>query len=444
MRDHHSKLQSQKVLVIGLGVSGRSAAQYLLNRGALVWGVDKNPAQIQDTNLISKGLHFIQENEPFEIEPFDLVVVSPGIASTHPHYQAALRARKEIIGEVELACRDVKKKLLGITGTNGKTTTTLLVTHVLNEADQSVCAVGNIGLPITTELDQKTAEIFVVELSSFQLETMKSPVFDAGVILNITYDHLDRYPNFEEYARVKISLKNFLKPGGSLYVEYNCFQKFCGLFDGFNPMTYGYSPHSILYTDQFYVFFKDKIEYILPPSYRGKVSHDVENILAAYALCAEMGIKPDQFLRALQSFKKPSHRLEFVREINGVTYYNDSKATNIDAVLRAVACLKKEIILIAGGVDKGAPYTPWIASFIKQVKYVFAIGQAAEKIKIDLQKAVPVEICSSFEEAILKASQQAKSGQIVLLSPGCSSYDMFRDYAERGDKFKNIVNNLLL
>lgn len=445
-----SEMKNKKVLVVGLGLSGRSAAKFLLKRGATVCGVDRNLELITNhqevLELVQGGLLALHEPEHLDIGQFDLVVVSPGIPPTNPYYVAAQKAGIEIIGEIELACRFLDQPFLAVTGTNGKTTTTLLIAHVLNENRKMACALGNVGVPLTSELDSSefglVDHILVVELSSFQLETLNKKVVDAGVILNITPDHLDRYPNMQAYAAAKLHLKDCLKPNGKLYIFESTYNEFRDLLKGYKPLTYGYSPSCTFYTDKEQVYYKKNVEYFLPQHYRGLESHDVENMIAAYALCKEMGITPEQFLNALATFKKPAHRLEFVCSFRGVAYYDDSKGTNIDAVIRAVDALQGEIILIAGGVDKGAAYTPWIKAFAGRVKCVFAIGQAASKIKQDLSMSLTVEERPTLEDAVKDATTLAKPGQVVLLSPGCSSFDMFRDYAHRGEEFQRIVNML--
>lgn len=445
-----SELENKKVLVIGLGVSGRAAVRFLLKRKAIVYGVERNQEMLvshpEILELIQQGLFAKHESASIDLQQFDLVVVSPGVPPDHPYYSGAKQAGLEVIGEIELACRFINQPLLAVTGTNGKTTTTLLVAHILNESGKIARALGNIGVPLTSELDSSTfgleGQILVVELSSFQLETLYSPVVDAGVILNITPDHLDRYPDMQAYAEAKLRLKNCLKPNGSLFIFEPTLHEFGELLEGFKPQTYGYSSSCDYYTDKEYVYSQGRREYLLPEEYRGLESHDVENMMAAFALCKTMGVTAEQFIKAFITFKKPSHRLEFVRSFKDVAYYDDSKGTNIDAVIRAVHSLKGEILLIAGGVDKGAAYTPWIDAFAGRVKCVFAIGQASLKIKNDLSASLPVEECSTLEAAVKVAASVAKPGQVVLLSPGCSSFDMFRDYAHRGEEFKRIVNTL--
>lgn len=441
-------LKGKNVLVIGLGLSGQAAAKFLLKRGAIVVGADRNNDLLEHdgkvAELCSLGMETLHDSLELDLKRFDLVVVSPGVPHTHPYYQQAKDLGIEIIGEIELACRDITKKCVGITGTNGKTTVTLLVAHVLNSAGRKAQALGNVGVPLTTAVDESSdtdVEVFVIELSSFQLETLKHPFLDAGVLLNITPDHLDRYATMQEYALAKICLKSSLKSNAKFFVEEKCLQDFKPLFGKGKFLSYGYSGNCHVHTDTHAVFIDQKQMFLLPEQYR-KRSHDLENLMAAYALCDALGISPSQFLSGLNTFKKPSHRIEFVRTVSDVHYYDDSKGTNIDAVVRAVDTLGGSIVLIAGGVDKGFPYTAWIESFGGKVRSICAIGQSAVKIKKDLEKSITVDLFGSLEDAVRHASKVASPGDKVLLSPGCSSFDMFKDYAHRGKEFQRIVNAL--
>lgn len=447
-------MKGKKVLVVGLGISGLSAAWFLKLQGADVVGVDRNAGLLEENQEIIKlqqlGVKVLSEMEVDSgfSNNFDLVVMSPGIAPDNRLYTDAVRNKIEIIGEVELACRNIRKQpFVGITGTNGKTTVTMLVGHILNFNGMAAKVLGNIGVPLTQEITTLKNEIVVCELSSYQLETMQTPVMDAAVLLNITPDHLDRYKKMEDYAMAKLRIGNCLKPGGVLYIENSCYQTYGHLLNKLGVSenlvkTFGYSPDCEIYTDLKAIYYKENIEFILPLQYRDRASHDLENIMAAYALCRKIGIDPDGFGRALNVFQKPPHRIEFVRTIGGVSYFDDSKGTNIDAVIRAVEAMKGQVILIAGGLDKGSSYSPWISAFRDKVSAICVIGQAKEKIAEELSNKFNVVRCQTLEEAVLISTTLAKEGDNVLLSPGCASFDMFKDYAHRGDEFKRIVNNL--
>ncbi len=423
-----------KILVIGLGKSGLAAYELLYNEGNEVVGVDDNAALVEKLTLEGKNVH----RNP-AVQDFDRIILSPGVPPANFFYQEAVRLGKEIVGEAELALSRLKNPCAAITGTNGKTTVTLLVEHILKASGKKAKALGNVGTPLTSYLkEHDSRDIIVLELSSFQLETMKTPVIDAGIILNITPDHLDRYTTMEEYALAKCRMQDLIKLGGSFWVHQSLVQEFRPLLKS-NYQTYGTDSQSDCWTDKMSLMTGEKIETILPIRYRSLGDHESENVLAAWIICKTFGVGPETFVAALETFKKPAHRIEFVASLNGVDFFNDSKGTNIDATIKAVEAMKGKVILIAGGVDKGSSYQPWKKSFAGKVKTVVAIGQAASKIAQELAPEFEVEIVSTLEDAVQRACAGAKAGEIVLLSPGCSSYDMFRDYAHRGDEFKKFV-----
>jgi len=440
-------MDKQKALVLGMGLSGRSSANLLLKQGFSVFGHDQNKTLLDENEEIallkSKGLVTFTKPDTYDIHQFSLIVVSPGVPQSEPLYMEAKKAQIELIGEMELGFRSVKNRCVGITGTNGKTTVTLLVQHVLNYSGIKAIAVGNIGKPITSYLSSNhdENEILIVELSSYQIETLTSKVFDLAVILNITPDHLDRYLGMRQYAIAKIKLEHCIKIE-KLFVNEKCYHEFKSLFQTTHIKLFGSSSECDIRTDLENVYLKDNFEYKLPIDLKGILSHEIENMMAAYAIVKEFGVTAAKFLDAFVLFKKPAHRIEFVREIDSVNYYDDSKGTNIDAVIQAVTSLKGPLYLIAGGVDKGSSYNPWKKLFKEKVKRVLAIGQAAKKIKDDLSPEIKVEIYETLEAAVKSAANQAKAGESILLSPGCSSFDMFKDYKERGDEFKKIVNLL--
>jgi UDP-N-acetylmuramoylalanine--D-glutamate ligase len=390
-----------KVLVLGLGKSGLSAAEFLLKRGHSVLGIDKRE--------LSTTFPVICETEPFEIRGFDLLVLSPGIPLSHPICQRAIDHGVEIVGETELALRHLTNPCLGITGTNGKTTVTLLTAHVLNQCGISAKAVGNVGIPLTSFYELPKEVVFVIELSSYQLETLSTRALSAAAILNITPDHLDRYPSFDEYQRAKLNIYDCLKPDAMLYIEQSI------------------SKHH---------FDSDRVR-----TYTG-VDFNDENYTASYLLCSTFGVTHEQFEKCAATFQKPPHRLELVRIAGGISYINDSKGTNIDSVIRAVEAIPQPIHLIAGGVDKGAAYQPWVKAFEGKVKSVLTIGAAAEKIEKELKEVYNVKRCRDLEHAVSEATTNARPGETVLLSPGCSSFDMFKDFEHRGNVFKSLVNSI--
>lgn len=442
-----SALIKKNVLVIGLGMSGRSAVEFLQAHGATVHGVDRDAQLLDhhpDIQLLKQTELTVQLDQLCtDLSPFDFIVLSPGVPPTHHLVQKAQAAGLPLLGEIELGCRLAHNPMLGITGTNGKTTVTLLVEHVLKSCGQSVRALGNVGVPFTKELlHLSPTETIVLELSSYQLETLYQRRLEAGLLLNITPDHLDRYGTMDAYAAAKCGMERCLKPGASLYVEENTWKTYGHLLKESTPHLYGYCSTSFIYTDLHSVFRAGQQAFELPAALKNRKGHDLENLLAAYALCADREIQARAFLEAWYTFKKPAHRIEFVAEYQGIKFYDDSKGTNLDAVIRAVQSLEGSIILIAGGVDKGAAYTPWLDEFKNKVKSICAIGQAAAKIEAQLSSHLPVTIFQTLEEAVQQAAREAQRGEIVLLSPGCASVDMFRDYAHRGEEFQRIVREL--
>lgn len=407
-----------KTLIIGLGSSGKSAASFLLSKGREVIGMDRE-LHINE----EMGFPVFSENDQISLSEVEQVIVSPGISREHPIYKKALMQQIEVIGEAELALRYLNQPCMAITGTNGKTTVTLLTEHILKCAGICARSLGNIGTPLTSYCQNPNQnEILVIELSSFQLETMTTPVFDAGVILNITPDHLDRYPSMREYAAAKCRLQGCLKEDAPFFVNRQMIEEFKDLF---------ILEKTICFNDE---NFSSK-------NFFDKSKHEIDNALASWKLVRQFGVDLEQFLLGLQSFKKPSHRIEFVAEIDEVFYYDDSKGTNIDAVVCAVEAMPGKTILIAGGVDKGASYMPW-KNFKQKVKKIIVLGQAANKMQEELKDSFLISRAESLEDAILQAKTFAKAGEAVLLSPGCSSFDMFRDYAHRGEEFKRHVHDL--
>lgn len=420
----------KRLLLIGLGVSGRSAAKILLAAGSQVSAYDMRWKEIlldpEINKFCQQGLRLGPTEKFKRIENFDAVVVSPGISPSDQLYRLAIEKQIEIIGEAELALRYLKSPCIGVTGTNGKTTVTMLIAHVLNFCGIQAKAVGNIGIPLTELLMLPKQDLenttLVVELSSYQLETLCSRALDIALLLNITPDHLERHGNMQEYAKVKSKIFQAVKPAGSCFTSKRCIEEW---------------PNYLAQINVFDAFENELKE--LKQSLQG---HDFNNALAAYAVCRQQGIDAKQFVAATASFSKPPHRLQQIASIHGIDYIDDSKATNIDAVIQAVGSLMKPIVLIVGGVDKGFTYKSWIDSFKDKVRKIFAIGKAASKINNELSEHFMIQSCTTLDEAVIEASDFANAGDIVLLSPGCASYDMFTDYAHRGMEFQRIVNSL--
>ncbi len=408
----------KKALVIGFGVSGKASAALLQKQGWSVTAVDRNARSMEGGSV-----RLVTEDEPLALETFSLVVISPGIPPTHRVVQAAKTANIEIIGEIELAFRYVENRCVGVTGTNGKTTATMLIAHALNAAGLPARAVGNIGFALSDYLlNPNPSEILIVELSSFQLETLTQKKLDCAVYLNLTPDHLDRYNTLRDYAAAKARIQECLKPNGKVFLSKQVKTDFGDLFD----------PNKT-------VVFEEPVAPISSVRYTQSGMPEAQNVEASYAVCATFGISRAAFDQSLKSFKKPAHRIEWLGEMDGVHYYDDSKGTNIDAVMHAVALFSGPIVLILGGVDKGASYAPWIAALRGKVRMMVAYGQAAEKMETELKGHFPFVRVGPFAEAVRRAKQEAKRGDTVLLSPGCSSFDQHKNYAHRGEEFKHLV-----
>lgn len=421
-------------LVLGLGISGLAAAEFLLTQKKIVLGIDSSVSLLQKSpelcRLQSLGLFIQSDLEEIDFSRVEQLIVSPGISPKHPIYQGALESGVPILGEAELALSHFKSvylasgrpipRLLAVTGTNGKTTVTLLTAHLLNHVGIKARAVGNVGSALCKcLLEPSDDEVFVIELSSYQLETMRSKLFDAAVLLNITPDHLDRYDSIDAYARAKCHLQSLLKEGAPFFVQEEVLLDFGHLLRD-----------------------RENIECLSPLNYRERNKHDVENERAARSLCRLFCIPEEQFLRGLETFKKPPHRIEFVKEIDGVHFYDDSKGTNLDAAVQAVNSMKGPVILIAGGVDKGASYLFWKNPFLGKVKKIIAIGEAAPKMYRELHPYFNVKLADTLALAVSAAREESECGDCVLLSPGCASFDMFRDYAHRGEEFQKYVNSI--
>lgn len=435
-------------LIIGLGISGLAAAELLLRDGYEVVAVDKNCDELSCAahRLIQLGVSIRKETDLLDVGLFDIVVVSPGVHPDHLLYQEADKRGVELIGEAELALRKVRQPCIGITGTNGKTTVTALVEHILRHAGKKARALGNVGKSLAEYfLAPDPEEILVIELSSYQLETLQAPVLDTGVILNITPDHLDRYATMHEYARAKCRLQLCVKLSGSFFVDAKTAQNYKDLLQQERVLTFGNHEEAHFFTDTKRAIKNEEFPqelYALPPCYHDKGMHESENILAAWLLTRPFDVSVEQFTQAVETFKKPLHRIEHVANINGVDYYDDSKGTNIDAVIKAVNAMPGKIVLLAGGIDKGSSYSSWEIPFLGKVKKIIAFGQAREKIAKEAGTFCQVDVVEDLEHAVQTASRSAQHGECVLLSPGCSSYDMFRDYAHRGEEFQRCVRQL--
>lgn len=410
--------------IFGLGISGQAAARWLLKEGRSVLGIDRQAGQLCTTehirSLLDLGLHLQDETVfPSTIEE---LILSPGISQEHPFVQEALRRHIPVIGEAEFALRRIRNPCIGITGTNGKTTTVLLTTHLLCHAGKKARAVGNVGVGLCSSLSSSDPEqIFVVELSSFQLESMQTRSLEQAVILNILPNHLDRHKTMEQYAQAKLNIARLLKEGKSLHVSRQVSEEYGAQLP----------PHRVFAVPS-------EAENGGLAALRSGIP-EAQNREAAFAICREWGIGEDILQEGVKTFRKPAHRIEWVGERKGVSYFNDSKSSNVSSVLHAVSLFTSPLILIVGGTDKGASYCPWIEPFRNKVKMVIAYGAAGPKIESELSSHLPLLRFGPFQEAVKAAMQLAQKDDTVLLSPGGASYDQFDHFEHRGEVFKQIV-----
>jgi UDP-N-acetylmuramoylalanine--D-glutamate ligase len=447
------ELKGKKVLVVGLGKSGLAAALFLRRKGAQVTVSDVRsaealardiPALLEEGIMVEAGGHGL-----LTFRRQDLIVVSPGVPLDTPELVQARSLGQPIIGELELAARFLKGHILSITGSNGKTTTTTLAGEVLKEGGLQTLVGGNIGVPVVSLIEQSTDSTWsVLEVSSFQLESTEEFRPAIAVILNITPDHLDRHGSFENYARAKERI--FARQQASDFLVLNAENARSAETAARAPsQIYWFSIERTVrqgaWIDGGYVVFRSaagaEVEQIMP---LGKIplkgEHNVENVLAAVCAARLAGVPVDAIGRAIEKFQAVEHRLEFVANLHGVEFYNDSKATNVDATAKAIAAFPSGVHLILGGKDKGSDYTTLSQLLRERVRAVYTIGSAAEKIESQLRGVVSIHSSGTLDGAVNAAAAAAHPGEVVLLAPACSSFDQFENYEHRGRVFKELVN----
>jgi len=449
------ELKNKRVLVVGLGKSGISAAMFLRKRGARVTVSDARSAVAlakEIPSLLDAGI--MVESGGHGLLTFrrqDLIVVSPGVPMDTPEVKQVIGYGMPVIGELELASRFLNGRVVAITGSNGKTTTTTLVGKILKETGLPTLVGGNIGLPVIDLVPESTDDsVSVLEVSSFQLETIEHFHPWISVVLNITPDHLDRHGSFDNYAATKARItenqtaEDFLvlnaedKPTQMVAAKARA-QIFW--FSTRRPIKQGAFVHgeSIVFLPR----EGAKTEPIMPvEEIPLKGAHNVENVLAAACAARLAGAAAEKIRASVRSFKAVEHRLEFVRTVQGVEYFNDSKATNVDAAMKAVSSFPSGIHLILGGKDKDSDYTVLSPLLRERVKAVYTIGSAAEKIERELHGVVKMVGAGTIDVAVREARSAAVPGDVVLLAPACSSFDQFENYEHRGRTFRQIVNEL--
>lgn len=451
-------LVNRSILVVGLGRSGQAAANFLVRCGARVTITDRRSEEALSRELSGLNAPYRLSLGGHRVKDFleaDLIVVSPGVPSHLLELCEAERRGVPIYGEVELAYRFLKGTIIGITGSNGKTTTTALIGEMIRREEKRPCWVaGNIGVPLTRclleepELCTSGQGIFVVELSSFQLETIRKFRTHIAALLNLTPDHLDRHGCFEDYARAKSRI--FLNQRREDFAVVNADDRCCvGLGQKSPARVFPFSRRRRLKEGAWVQDGEIRLAWDnhrragLPVSSVGiKGLHNLENVLAAVGVGFLMGIGIEAMARAASQFRGVEHRLELVRTLDGVRYYNDSKATNVDAASRAIEAFQEPLILILGGQDKESDFTPLQPLVSSGVKRLILLGSAAPKIHRILGKSAPTDRVRDLPEAVDLAFQNAESGDVVLLAPACASFDMFENFEERGRIFKQLVRAL--
>ncbi|HLI03581.1 MAG TPA: UDP-N-acetylmuramoyl-L-alanine--D-glutamate ligase [Terracidiphilus sp.] len=449
------ELKGRKVLVVGLGKSGLAAALFLRRKGAQVTVSDVRsaeslaseiPALLEEGIMVEAGGHGL-----LTFRRQDLIVVSPGVPLDTPELAQARSFGLPVIGELELAAQFLKGKILAITGSNGKTTTTTLAGAILAEAGIPSLVGGNIGVPVVDLIERSTdATWSVLEVSSFQLESTETFHPAVAVILNITPDHLDRHGSFENYARAKERIFAQQNEGDALVLNADNARAVQAAARSAANVLWFSIEHPVdrgSWIENGWVVYRSgpasAVEKILPlDRIPLKGAHNVENVVAAVCATRQAGASAEAIGRAIAKFQAVEHRLEFVASINGVDFYNDSKATNVDATAKAVAAFPSGIHLILGGKDKGSDYTTLSDLLRERVRAVYTIGSAAAKIESQLRGVVSLHSCATLEKAVNAAAAAARPGEVVLLAPACSSFDQFENYEHRGRVFKELVNEL--
>jgi UDP-N-acetylmuramoylalanine--D-glutamate ligase len=446
------ELNNKRVLVVGLGKSGVASALFLKAHGARVTVSDTKsgdelrdeiPALLDQGITVETGGH---GERTFREQ--DLIVVSPGIPVDAPLLVQARSWGETVIGEIELAAQFLPGPIVAITGSNGKTTTTTLTGEILTAGGLTTLVGGNIGTPAISFAEiAKPETVIVLEVSSFQLETIQTFRPKVAVVLNVTPDHLDRHRTFDAYVDAKARM--FENQTAEDFAVLNEDDPTCvAMAARTRAQVFWFSRHKEVkqgaWVREGNIFFRDgsqQSEILQVSEIPLKGAHNLENVLAAVCAGALMGCAPEKIRQAVRDFKAVEHRLEFVATIRGVDYYNDSKATNVDATIKALESFPANIHLILGGKDKGSDYSVLNDLLRQRVKRVYTIGAAAGKIESQI-KDVEVVHAETLENAVRKANTVAQSGDVVLLAPACASFDQFKNYEQRGQRFKEIVRGL--
>ncbi|HEY3663069.1 MAG TPA: UDP-N-acetylmuramoyl-L-alanine--D-glutamate ligase [Chthoniobacterales bacterium] len=434
--------KNKNVAVLGAGRSGKAAALLLAEEGAKVTMLDSAPEEKLAglDQLRAKGVYMLcgpaAEEDP---AVYDLGVLSPGIDPELPLGRNFSRKNIPTIGELELGWQFCNVPVIGITGTNGKTTTTELISQMLNACGQRTVACGNIGKPLVEAArEREDYAVLTVEVSSFQLETIREFHPEITVWLNFAPDHLDRYPSIREYRAAKLRI--FENQTADDTAVINVAEDLPGLKAKVTTFSAWTNGGDFSLGDGWIVYRQQPVLNLAQAQLRGP--HNAENMMAALAVGRARGLSFEEMVPPLCAYRAQLHRLEFIRAIAGVDYINDSKATNLDALEKALLSATKPIVLIAGGKDKGFAFDSIAPLVARKVRHAVLIGEIAASVAHDWREATECEVTSTLSSAVERAQAAAREGEIVLFSPGTSSFDMFKSYADRGDQFRALVRGL--
>ncbi len=447
------EIKNKHILVVGLGKTGVGLVRFLARRGARVTVTDQaDEGMLADSMEALSGFDVCFELGGHRLATFtsaDLIVLSPGVPHTIEPLKHAREKKIPVTGEIELAYRFMKTPIIGITGTNGKSTTTLLVGRMLKDAGFDVFVGGNLGTPLIEYADKgDTADFAVVEISSFQLDTITTFRPRVAVLLNITADHLDRYDDFDAYVRSKGRIFENQSPDDVAvfnYLDMAIKALVPAIHSKIRPFNTGAEIEAGAWLTD------DGIQFRLTDGREASLGcrnipligvHNRENIAAAALAASAVGAPFSRIQETVHHFQGLSHRMSPVAVINGVQFIDDSKATNVDAVVRALSSFSTQVILIMGGREKGGGYSALKPLFPGRIKHLIVMGEAAESLKTELGTGTPVSHVSSMAEAVQTSLAQASAGDTVLLSPACASFDMYKSYAHRGEDFAMHVREM--
>jgi UDP-N-acetylmuramoylalanine--D-glutamate ligase len=445
------QINSQKILVVGLARTGVALCRFLAQRGAQVTVTDQaRPDDLADFRRDIRGLGVVEDLGVAvpRGQGFDAIVLSPGVPPELPWLEAARVAGVPVVGELEVAAPFIRRPVLAVSGTNGKTTTTTLLGELLNASGKKTLVGGNIGTPVVSLLGrQETADLLVLEVSSFQLDTTSHFHPQAAALLNVTPDHLDRYPGFDAYLASKASLFR-CQEAGDLQVLNADDHAVAGLDRGLSRVYY-FSTTWPLATGAWLNHAALKVKLAGGPEenfplehIRLKGRHNLENIMAALLLALDAGADARACRDVLATFRGLPHRLEWVADLEGVSFYDDSKGTNVGAVATSLAHFDRPVILIAGGRDKDSDFSLLNDLIAARVKALVLLGETRERLARVWQGLAPAYQADNMAAAVARAWDLARPGEVVLLSPACASFDMYRDYAHRGQTFQKLVREL--